>query len=82
MRSPDTSALQASQQWLPTGQATRVLGVSADTLKRYAMRDEFLIDGKHWRRGPHRNSPMVWNIPACQEAIRWRGRGKKHSQAM
>ncbi|QPN61966.1 hypothetical protein H8F25_09150 [Synechococcus sp. CBW1004] len=79
MHTPVTSALQASQQWLPTGQATLVLGVSADTLKRYAMRDEFLIDGKHWRRGPYRNSPMVWNIPACEEAIRWRVRKRRRA---
>ncbi|WP_231596722.1 hypothetical protein [Synechococcus sp. CBW1004] len=53
--------------------------MSADTLKRYAMRDEFLIDGKHWRRGPYRNSPMVWNIPACEEAIRWRVRKRRRA---
>ena len=60
--------------WLPTGLAARALGCSVDTLKRYAKRDEFLVDGKHWRRGPHPNSPWVWNVPACQEAIRWQGR--------
>jgi len=61
-------------QWLPTGLAARALGCSIDTLKRYAKRDEFLVDGKHWRRGAHLNSPWVWNVTACQEAIRWQGR--------
>ena len=60
--------------WLPTGQAARTLGCSIDTLKRYATRDEFLIEGKHWRRGAYPNSPRVWNIPACRESIRWQGR--------
>ena len=63
-----------SNLWLPTGLAARSLGCSVDTLKRYAKRDEFLVDGKHWRRGAHPNSPWVWNVPACQEAIRWQGR--------
>jgi len=67
--------------WLPTGLAARTLGCSVDTLKRYAKRDEFLVDGKHWRRGAHPNSPWVWNVPACQEAIRWQGRlGKRMSR--
>ena len=64
----------ATALWLPTGLAARALGCSIDTLKRYAKRDEFLVDGKHWRRGAHPNSPWVWNVPACQEAINWQGR--------
>ena len=59
---------------MPTGPAARVLNCSIDTLKRYATRDEFLIEGKHWRRGAYPNSPWVWNIPACQAAIHWQGR--------
>lgn len=69
-----TQQSQPLEIWLPTGQAARVLGCSADTLKRYAKRDEFLVEGQHWRRGPHRQSHWVWNIPACQQAIRWQGR--------
>ncbi len=61
-------------EWLPTGAATKALGVSADTLKRYADRDAFLVEGKHWRPGPHRNSPRIWNIPACIDALAYRGR--------
>ncbi len=67
--------------WLPTGQAARLLGCSSDTLKRYADRDEFLIDGQHWRRGPHLNSPRVWNIRACQQALHWQGRMGRRRQA-
>jgi hypothetical protein len=61
-------------EWMPTGQATRILGVSPFTLKRYADRDCFLIEGKHFRHGPHSNSPRLWNIPACEEALAYRGR--------
>ena len=64
----------SSPVWMPTGPAARALNCSIDTLKRYAKRDEFLIEGKHWRRGAYPNSPWVWNIPACWEAIRWQGR--------
>lgn len=61
-------------EWLPTGLAAQILGVSADSLKRYADRDCFLIEGKHWRKGPHFNSPRVWHIPGCIEALSYRGR--------
>ena len=61
-------------EWMPTGQATRALGVSADTLKRYADRHCFLVEGKHWRLGPHTNSPRLWNVSACIEALSYRGR--------
>ena len=60
--------------WLPTGQAARALGCSPDTLKRYIKRDGFLQEGEHLRRGPHRQSPIVWNVPACQKAIEQQGR--------
>lgn len=69
-------------EWLPTGQAALHLGVSSCSLKRYADRDESLIDGQHWRRGPHANSPRVWNIPACEEALHWRGRGGRRRQGL
>ncbi len=60
--------------WLPTGQAARTLGYSPDTLKRYVKRDGFLLEGERLRRGPHRQSPIVWNVPACQKAIEQQGR--------
>jgi hypothetical protein len=61
-------------EWLPTGKATNALGVSADTLKRYALKEFFLVEGKHYRRGPHHNSPYVWHIPSCIDALTYRGR--------
>jgi hypothetical protein len=67
--------------WLPTGLATRTIGVSADTLKRYADQDQFLIEGQHWRRGPHQNSPRVWHVPSCIEAMAYRGRIRQEVQA-
>ena len=60
--------------WLPTGKAVCALCRSADTLKRYALRDGVLIEGQHWRRGAYRQSPMVWNVRACEQAIALRGR--------
>lgn len=67
--------------WMPTGQATKMLGVSADTLKRYADRHFFLVEGKHWRLGPHKNSPRLWNVSACIEALSYRGRINRQEQA-
>lgn len=74
MQRPTHNHYSTLDCWLPTGQAARALGCSADTLKRYVKRDEFLLEGEHWRRGPHPQSPMVWNIPACQKAIEHQGR--------
>lgn len=74
MRAQRSSSSQLSDQWLPTGQAARAVGCSTHTLKRYAYRDEFLVEGTHWRRGPYVNSPLVWNIPKCLEAISRQGR--------
>jgi hypothetical protein len=61
--------MEHEAQWLPTGRAASVLGVSIDTLKRYADRDEFLIEGKHWRYGAFSNSPRLWNVEQCLGAI-------------
>ena len=68
------STVTTAELWLPTGQAARHLGVSNDTLKRYASRDEFLIEGKHWRRGAHPNSPWTWNVHGCRQAMSCRSR--------
>lgn len=48
------------------------LGISIDTLKRYADRDQFLIENIHWHFGAHKNSPRVWDVNACLNAIRKR----------
>lgn len=74
MQSPHPVMSLPFEQWLPTGAAALALGCSADTLKRYAKRDEFLVEGTHWRRGPYHQSPKIWNFPACQQAIQYRGR--------
>ena len=68
-------------RWLPTGQAARELGISPDSLKRYADRDEVLLLGEHWRHGVHRNSPRVWNLPLCLQALNRRGRLKRQQPA-
>lgn len=75
----DQTSFTSDPIWLSTGRAARALGLSIDTLKRYTKRDEFLIEGQHFRRGPYRNSPLVWNIQACEEAIRWRGRNARNN---
>lgn len=69
--------LPQPELWLPTGQASRLLGCSPDTLKRYIKRDGFLIEGEHWYQGPHSQSPIVWNIHACRDAIKRQGRLKQ-----
>lgn len=66
--------MTTDDRWLPTGHATAALGLSADTLKRYADRDCFLVEGTHFRFGPYKNSARVWNVPACAEALAYRGR--------
>jgi len=68
-------------RWLPTGQAARELGISPDSLKRYADRDEVLVLGEHWRHGVHSNSPRVWNLPLCLQALNHRGRLQRQQPA-
>lgn len=68
-------------RWLPTGQAARELGISPDSLKRYADRDEVLLLGEHWRQGVHSNSPRVWNLPLCLQALNRRGRLQRRQPA-
>ncbi|MCP9902380.1 hypothetical protein KBZ12_17510 [Cyanobium sp. Cruz CV13-4-11] len=63
--------------WLPTGPAAKELAVSPTTLKRYADRDGFLTLGVHWRYGAHKNSPRIWNLRLCQQALDYRSRVKK-----
>ena len=68
-------------RWLPTGQAARELGISPDSLKRYVDRDEVLVLGEHWRHGVHSNSPRVWNLPLCLQALNRRGRLQRRQPA-
>ena len=75
MPTPRSSAAALVEElWLPTGQAARMLGISQITLKRYADRDGFLVEGINWRRGHHHGTPRVWELHSCKAAISWRGR--------
>ncbi len=75
-----TTTTIAGPCWLPTGAAALALGVSADSLKRYANRHEILIEGKHFRRGAFPNSPIVWHVPACLQALTHRGMNRPGRQ--
>lgn len=74
-RKPDPT--DPEDLWLPTGQAARCLARSGYTLKRYADVYDFLEEGKHWCRGPFFNSPRIWNVTKCREALTYRGRISK-----
>jgi len=65
---------EPSAEWLRTGLASRELGVHETTLKRYADRDQILIEDIHWTYGVHANSPRLWDVPKCREALVYRGR--------
>jgi hypothetical protein len=72
----------SGEQWLPTGQAAPMLCVSTQTLKRYADKHGFLVEGQHWRFGPLRNSSRQWNITACAEALHLRGQQQRENLAL
>jgi len=69
-----------ASRWLPTGAAALALGVSTDSLKRYATKHEILIEGKHYRRGAFPNSPIVWDVAACLQALTHRGMNRPAHQ--
>lgn len=75
-----TPAAITASRWLPTGAAALALGVSTDSLKRYATRHEILIEGKHYRRGVFANSPIVWDVAACLDALTHRGMNRSAKQ--
>ena len=61
--------------WLSTGDAARHLGISADTLKRYANPNYphfCLQEGIHRQRGLARNSPSRWNVDRIEGVLRER----------
>lgn len=45
-----------------------MLGRSSKTLSRYAA-DGYFREGVHFLRGPHPQSPKVWDVPACIEVL-------------
>jgi hypothetical protein len=58
--------------WLPTGEVARHLGISPDSLKRWANPAKpgaFLQEGLHWRRGPFGNSARRWHLSAVQQLV-------------
>ena len=57
------------QVWLTTPQAAKALGVHADTLKRWADREQILKVGDHYMFGPHKNSPRRWEITAIKQTV-------------
>ncbi len=61
---------QPSPEWFPTAEAAHYLGVSCCTLKRYAKRDQILLEGTHFCRGPHSNTPLLWHVQRCFNALR------------
>ena len=73
---PVKEHLKEDPDWLPTKEASRVLGWSAETLKR--CRDSepggFLIAGKDYLLGPLKNSTIVWYLPSIRQKFHQRGR--------
>ncbi len=67
--------MNSNEEWLPTRLATRALGYSARTLKRYRDRNGgFLIAGQDWSFGPTGASSISWNITTCRRKFHERGR--------
>ena len=71
------------QTFLKTPAAARALGISPDTLRfmakgRTTAKGTFvpplLQEGEHWRRrGDSSNSPLIFDVEACQEILRRNG---------
>jgi hypothetical protein len=75
---PTKRSPEPERQWRRTGVAARELGVHEATLKRYADRDHILIEFEHWIYGAHSNSPRLWDVPKCLDALAYRGRTNRH----
>jgi len=61
---------QHSRNWADAREARLCLGVSERTLARWRAAG-LLIPGKHWRRKfPSSNSPVLYHLPLCEEAMR------------
>jgi hypothetical protein len=64
-----TALLTAPEgSWSPTTFAAHELGVSSETLRRYA-RSGYLKPGTHFRPGLLPNSPWVWQIDAVAKEL-------------
>ena len=65
-----------TQTLLKTADASRSLGVSTKTLRRYRdLEGGFLVQDKHWFSGAFDNSPIRWDIDKCKEALAKRRKG-------
>ena len=63
-----------NETWLSTRQAARVLGISEWSLRRYANAESgFLLEGKHFKRGPYQTSKIGWHIEKVKEAMEQQG---------
>ena len=62
------------ETWLSTRQAARVLGISEWSLRRYANAESgFLLEGKHFKKGPYRTSKTAWHMEEVKEAMEQQG---------
>jgi hypothetical protein len=69
-------------EWLPTPLATKALGYSAKTLKRYRDIDGgFLVAGRHWAFGPTAAAAISWNITQCRMEFHRRGLMRLEAEA-
>ena len=55
--------------WVPTSAAVQQLGRSKKALMRL-IEIGVLEPGKHYLRGPYRNSTITWNVEAIVEKLR------------
>jgi len=51
-----------------------VLGISEWSLRRYANAETgFLLEGKHFKKGPYRTSKTAWHMEQVKEAMERQG---------
>ena len=58
--------LTTSRVWTPTPLAVQLLGRSRQSLMRLVEQGH-LSAGKHYVRGPHKNSTITWDVAACTQ---------------
>jgi len=74
------AGLEGSRDWRRTGLAAQELGVHEATLKRYADRDQILIESIHWIYGLYPNSPRLWDVKLCREVLAYRGKLNRQAE--
>ena len=55
-------------KWIKTPIAVQETGRSRSQLLRL-IKDGYFIQGKHFMKGPYRNSPITWNVEAIHETM-------------